>query len=61
MTGDDMPMVLKPKVAKCGNHWSVEWNRKGDYWPESICVPTWEDAMKKAAIVVARKLHAEAM
>lgn len=49
--------VLKPRIAKCGNHWSVEWNRKGDYYPMNICVRTWEEAVKKAAVVVIKKLH----
>lgn len=51
-------IVLKPKIAKCGKHWSVEWNRKGDYYPMGICVRTWEEALAKAAIVVVKKLNA---
>ena len=52
------PIILKPKIAKCGNHWSVEYNRKGDYYPMGICVRTFEEAVKKAAIVVIKKLNA---
>ncbi len=53
--------ILKPKILKCGNHWAVEWNRKGDFYPMNICVRTWEEARRKAAIVVVKKLHAETM
>lgn len=48
----------KPKIIRCGNHWSVEWNRRGDWYPQWKCVNSWELALGEALLVVARGLNA---
>lgn len=51
-------VLTKPRIAKCGNHWTVEYNRRGDWFPMHFCFLTWENALKKAENIVSNKLHA---
>jgi hypothetical protein len=38
-------VTLKPSVTRCGTHWSVEWNRCGDFFPVGLCKPTWAECV----------------
>lgn len=48
MMRESAMVPLKPRVSKCGTHWTVEMNRRGDFLPVERCHHTWEECIKIA-------------
>ena len=56
MPTDDYEMARgqKPKIVRCGDHWSVDWySAIGSEYPVYRCFNTWNEALERALQVAA--------